>query len=133
MKCKSRFSKKWTIAIVAAAALALPAICTNVLMNGLLMIMEPNYVLPLESNVFSFSARTMNSGSGDWWNSGEDGTSYYFMTDSDGIAYYVFPKAQVEKCPGFNPDSITTWCPAIKISRLQKDVGDKNSLAWIFH
>ncbi|WP_133797628.1 hypothetical protein [Prosthecobacter fusiformis] len=82
--------------------------------NLLGTLMDPGYIIPEESSVWTFTPSVMNSGSGDWWMYGEDSRHYYHNIGL--VEYAVFPRSEASKCKGFNPHDIETWCPAhIKI------------------
>lgn len=45
---------------------------SNALLNCWMLLIEPNYIIPKESNIFQFDVNQMNEGSGDWWIYGQD-------------------------------------------------------------
>lgn len=85
---------------------------TPFLGNSICLFMNRGYIIPGHSSMFTFEVREMNTGSGEWWMSGEDGSYYYFQAMEHGEKYLAFKKTDVAKCPGFNPDDCSTWCEA---------------------
>ena len=68
------------------------------------LLTENGYFIPQESNIFSFNATKMNSGSGGWWLYGEDKKYYYALISSGYL------KLQKGKEPeGFNKFDFNTW------------------------
>jgi hypothetical protein len=53
--------------------------CTHSCVNLWCLLTENGYFIPQESNIFSFDATEMNSGSGGWWIYGEDKKYYYAL------------------------------------------------------
>lgn len=99
---------KLTIGILAiSAGLALlPALPVGA--NLWLLTIEPGYVIPEESSVFTFRPTAMNDGSGDWWIYGEDGGHYYFIGDEAG--YKATSRTAAVNCEGFSASDYGTWC-----------------------
>jgi hypothetical protein len=70
---------------------------------------SPSFFVPKESSVFTFHITAENTGSGDWWLTGEDRKNYYAVDDEVRI-YYVFPREQINACPTFNKFVVSSWC-----------------------
>lgn len=104
---------KWGRRIVLALGVGLVLLACLPVGNLLSLLMEPAYVIPVESSLWSFTPTVMNSGSGDWWLYGEDSHFYYHFIGSDDESYAVFPRSEVARCPGFNPHEVDTWCDAL--------------------
>ncbi|MFV0306107.1 MAG: hypothetical protein ACK5IC_11580 [Moheibacter sp.] len=52
------------------------------------LLIDKNYFIPEESNVFKFKPTKMNEGSGDWWLYGEDNIYYYALNIKDSTPRY---------------------------------------------
>jgi hypothetical protein len=70
---------------------------------------SPSFFVPKESSVFTFHITAENTGSGDWWLTGEDRNNYYAVDDEVRI-YYVFPREKIAACPTFNKFVVSSWC-----------------------
>ena len=60
--------------------------------------------------IFTFNETIGNEGSSDVWRYGEDYSNYYFNLSTFENDVLFFPKKNINNCPGFNPEDITTWC-----------------------
>ncbi|HEV8582536.1 MAG TPA: hypothetical protein VGX68_26010 [Thermoanaerobaculia bacterium] len=67
------------------------------------------FFIPAESSLFTFKVTKDNPGSGEWWLYGEDRRYFYALHEREPF-YLVFPRAAVERCPGFEPLNYHTWC-----------------------
>ena len=89
------------------------ATLSNCLSNFWMLLIEPNYIIPKESNIFQFEVNQMNEGSGDWWIYGQDNKNYYYFLGSDFLPYITFSKGDTQTCSGFDKLNINTWCDKI--------------------
>ncbi len=71
---------------------------------------EPVYIIPRESSVFTFQATVMNPGSGDWWIYGKDANNYYHFLGQTNVKYIKISIQTAKDCKDFNPSNYTTWC-----------------------
>ena len=83
---------------------------SNALLNCWMLLIEPNYIIPKESNIFQFDVNQMNEGSGDWWIYGQDNKNYYFFYGLESLPYITFSKNDVRACSDFDKLNINTWC-----------------------
>lgn len=74
------------------------------------LLIDPVYMIPMESSIFVFEPTVMNPGSGDWWIYGEDGNNFYYFTGEYSSPYVVYPKKLAAQCTGFQPANHDTWC-----------------------
>lgn len=91
--------------------------------NVLATIMDPVYIIPKESSVWTFHPTVMNSGSGDWWLYGEDSRHFYHFIGSEEVEYVVFPRQSAAGCEGFDPHHIDSWCADQLINISPGEVG----------
>ena len=108
--------RKWIKILLLLAPLCLVvllATLSNCLSNFWMLLIEPNYIIPKESNFFQFEANQMNDGSGDWWVYGQDNKNYYYFLGSDFLPYITFSKGDTQTCSGFDKLNINTWCDKI--------------------
>ena len=100
--------------VIAIVFFVLLALVTRVLGNALIniwfMIIDPVYVIPNESSIFRFEATQINSGSGDWWEYGEDNKYYYHYSGEETHPYVTYPKVLSKSCVCFQATEIDTWC-----------------------
>lgn len=75
-----------------------------------MLVIEKEYFIPKQSSIFTFNETVKNDGSSDVWRYGEDFSNYYFNLSTFTNDVLFFPKKNINKCPGFNPEDITTWC-----------------------
>lgn len=103
------FIFKWTLACagtaMAVAALAWPPLLTNLWLS----LTDNDYAVPAESSHWQFRPTRMNTGSGGWWVYGEDRTHYYHFTGGSP-AYQAISRDAAARCPGFEPQQVSTWC-----------------------
>ena len=108
--------RKWIKILFLLAPLCLVvllATLSNCLSNCWMLLIEPNYIIPKESNIFQFEVNQMNDGSGDWWVYGQDNKNYYYFLGSDFFPYITFSKGDAQTCSGFDKLNINTWCDKI--------------------
>ena len=84
---------------------------THIFGNLWFLLTGNGYFVPSQSSVFSFRPTEDSGGNADWWVRGEDWSRYYAL-DRRGLVYWVYPKAKVANCPGFNPSVYDSWCSA---------------------
>lgn len=105
-------SKK--IAIIAGGITSLSVLfillMTPVAGNVWLLTIEPVYIIPRESSIFTFEPSVMNPGSGDWWIYGEDRNNFYHFTGENPSSYVSYSKKLAGQCAGFQPADYDTWC-----------------------
>lgn len=81
---------------------------TNIFSNSFHIIMEKEFFIPEESNIFQFKPTKMNDGSGDWWLYGEDSKYYYALNQNSQIPKY-FKFSKENKTEGFDKFNYKTW------------------------
>ena len=86
---------------------------SNALLNCWMLLIEPNYIIPKESNIFQFDVNQMNEGSGDWWIYGQDNKNYYYYIGHDSLPYIAFSNGAAQICSGFDKLNVNTWCGKI--------------------
>ena len=86
---------------------------SNALLNCWMLLIEPNYIIPKESNIFQFDVNQMNEGSGDWWIYGQDNKNYYYYIGHDSLPYITFSNGAAQICSGFDKLNVNTWCGKI--------------------
>jgi hypothetical protein len=69
---------------------------------------HPEFYLPAESSLFTFSELEGSGGSGEWWTYAKDRTNVYF-NNQDGT-YLFSPLSEASSCRGFNETKLDTWC-----------------------
>lgn len=77
------------------------------------------FFIPAESSLFTFKVTQENPGSGEWWLYGEDRRYFYALHEKESV-YLIFPRAAIQRCPGFRPLNYDTWCSPLK-KRLPSD------------
>lgn len=105
--------RKWIKILLLLAPLCLVvllATLSNCLSNFWMILKDPTYIIPKESNIFQFEVNQMNNGSGDWWIYAQDDSNYYFFLGYDSLPYIVFSRSAAEKCIGFDKVNVDTWC-----------------------
>jgi hypothetical protein len=88
--------------------LILLSIMTHLFSNLWNIIIEKQYFIPKESNIFKFEATKMNNGSGDWWLYGEDKCFYYGL-NQDNINPRYFKLKKGDENSSFNKHDYNTW------------------------
>lgn len=101
--------RKWIIQVI-PMVIAIALFCTSIFGNVFSLIIEKEYFIPEQSSIFTFTETIGNEGSSDVWRYGEDYSNYYFNLSTFDNTILVFPKKDVNNCPGFNPEDVTTWC-----------------------
>jgi hypothetical protein len=104
--------KKRLVALSLAAGVLGGALLTPFVENAWGLAAARGFAIPKESSIFTFRVTRMNDGSGEWWLYGEDFRNFYGVPDAN-VAYFVFPRAKVAQCPGFDPRDTSTWCPRL--------------------
>jgi hypothetical protein len=111
---RGNVAKGRTIRIIAAGTAALLVLLilliTPVATNLWLLAIEPVYVIPAESTIFTFEPTVMNPGSGDWWIYGEDRSNFYHFTGENPSSYVSYSRKLAAQCTGFEPTNHDTWC-----------------------
>lgn len=105
--------RKWIKIILLLVPLCLVVLLmafSNALLNCWMLLIEPNYIIPKESNIFQFEVNQMNEGSGDWWIYGQDNKNYYFFYGLELLPYITFSKNDARACSDFDKLNINTWC-----------------------
>lgn len=74
------------------------------------LLIEKEYFIPKQSSIFTFSETVRNGGSSDVWRYGKDFTNYYYNLSNENNDVLVLPKSNIDKCPEFNPEDVSTWC-----------------------
>lgn len=78
--------------------------------NVWFLVIDTNYFIPKESNIFQFQAILMNKGSGDWWLYGEDRKNYYGLNiKNTNPKYFMIVKDKIIKSPNFDKTNYNTW------------------------
>ncbi|WP_166923600.1 hypothetical protein [Flavobacterium poyangense] len=78
-------------------------------------LIDPNYYIPKQSNLFIFNTAVMQNGSSDAWIYAEDYNNYYYNSGLKKEEIITVSKKQSEKCPNFNSRNINSWCVPIAI------------------
>lgn len=105
--------RKWIKILLLLAPLCLVvllATLSNCLSNFWMILKDPTYIIPKESNIFQFEVNQMNEGSGDWWIYGQDNKNYYFFYGLESLPYITFSKNDARACSDFDKLNINTWC-----------------------
>ena len=105
--------RKWIkiiLLFVPLCLVVLLATLSNCLSNFWMILKDPNYIIPKESNIFQFEVNQMNEGSGDWWIYGQDNKNYYFFYGLESLPYITFSKNDARACSDFDKLNINTWC-----------------------
>ena len=105
--------RKWIRILFLLAPLCLVvllATLSNCLSNFWMILKDPTYIIPKESNIFQFEVNQMNEGSGDWWIYGQDNKNYYFFYGLESLPYITFSKNDARACSNFDKLNINTWC-----------------------
>jgi hypothetical protein len=108
--------RKWIRILLLLASLCLVVLLmafSNALLNCWMLLIEPNYIIPKESNIFQFDVNQMNEGSGDWWIYGQDNKNYYYYIGHDSLPYITFSNGAAQICSGFDKLNVNTWCGKI--------------------
>lgn len=82
------------------------------LINSWGYIIDKNYHIPKESNLFIFNATVMQNGSSDAWIYGEDFNNYYYNGGLKSEDIISISKENMKSCPNFNSLNVNTWCGA---------------------
>ena len=107
--------------LLAPLCLVLLMAFSNALLNCWMLLIEPNYIIPKESNIFQFDVNQMNEGSGDWWIYGQDNKNYYYYIGHDSLPYITFSNGAAQICSGFDKLNVNTWCGKITEAFKSKD------------
>ena len=105
--------RKWIKILLLLAPLCLVvllATLSNCISNFWMILKDPTYIIPKESNIFQFEVNQMNEGSGDWWIYGQDNKNYYFFYGLESLPYITFSKNDARACSDFDKLNINTWC-----------------------
>ena len=108
--------RKWIRILLLLVPLCLVVLLmafSNALLNCWMLLIEPNYIIPKESNIFQFDVNQMNEGSGDWWIYGQDNKNYYYYIGHDSMPYITFSNGAAQICSGFDKLNVNTWCGKI--------------------
>ena len=108
--------RKWIRILLLLVPLCLVVLLmafSNALLNCWMLLIEPNYIIPNESNIFQFDVNQMNEGSGDWWIYGQDNKNYYYYIGHDSLPYITFSNGAAQICRGFDKLNVNTWCGKI--------------------
>lgn len=108
--------RKWIRILLLLVPLCLVVLLmafSNALLNCWMLLIEPNYIIPKESNIFQFNVNQMNEGSGDWWIYGQDNKNYYYYIGHDSLPYITFSNGAAQICSGFDKLNVNTWCGKI--------------------
>ena len=106
---KKNSKHKWIIRLI-VFTIVIALCCTSIFGNLFSMIIEKEYFIPEQSSIFTFNETVQNDGSSDVWRYGEDYSNYYFNLSTFTNDVLFFPKKNINNCPGFNPEDVTTWC-----------------------
>ena len=101
---------KFLLLFVPLCLVVLLATLSNCISNFWMILKDPNYIIPKESNIFQFEVNQMNEGSGDWWIYGQDNKNYYFFYGLESLPYITFSKNDARACSDFDKLNINTWC-----------------------
>lgn len=83
---------------------------SSFLINSWGYIIDKNYHIPKESNLFIFNATVMQNGSSDAWIYGEDYNNYYYNGGLKSEDVISISKKKIKDCLDFNPVNICSWC-----------------------
>ncbi|MGF6907124.1 DUF4952 domain-containing protein [Fusobacterium sp. PH5-44] len=106
---------KKILLIISIVLIILLGFSTELFSNMYYCIIGNGYIIPSESNIFSFKVTKMNEGSGDYWLYGKDKNYYYSgMKTLDNVPYIKISKAESEKIKSkrgdyFNETNYKTW------------------------
>jgi hypothetical protein len=118
MKTDKRNSgRKWILSLIVLTAV-IALFCTDIFGNILMLVIEKEYFIPKQSSIFTFNETVHNDGSSDVWRYGEDASNYYFNLSTLNNDVLFFPKKNIDNCPGFNQEDISTWCE-VKVPNTQ--------------
>ncbi|MEO6173836.1 MAG: hypothetical protein ABIP27_01685 [Flavobacterium circumlabens] len=73
-------------------------------------LIDSNYYIPKQSNLFIFNTTVMQNGSSDAWIYGEDYNNYYYNSGLTKEEIISLSKKEAKKCPDFNALNIKSWC-----------------------
>lgn len=73
-------------------------------------LIDSNYYIPKQSNLFIFNTTVMQNGSSDAWIYGEDYNNYYYNSGLTKEKIISLSKEEAKKCPNFNALNSKTWC-----------------------
>ena len=107
---KKRTLSKKNIFLIILFAFLTVLFFTPLLGNIFSLVIEKEYFIPKQSSIFTFNETVHNDGSSDVWRYGEDYNNYYFNLSTFTNDVLFFPKNNINNCPGFNPEDVTTWC-----------------------
>ncbi len=110
MNTHKKNSKRKSIVCAILFITAITLFCTSIFGNVFSLIIEKEYFIPKQSSIFTFNETIGNEGSSDVWRYGEDYSNYYYNLNTFDNDVLFFPKKNVNNCPGFNPEDVTTWC-----------------------
>ncbi|WP_433816339.1 hypothetical protein [Flavobacterium johnsoniae] len=110
MNTHKKNSKRKSIVCAILFITAITLFCTSIFGNAFSLIIEKEYFIPKQSSIFTFNETIGNEGSSDVWRYGEDYSNYYYNLSTFDNDVLFFPKKNVNNCPGFNPEDVTTWC-----------------------
>ncbi|MBN6077512.1 hypothetical protein HYE59_08215 [Aggregatibacter actinomycetemcomitans] len=85
---------------------------TNVISNTWRLLTDQDNYIPKESNILFFKPIKIDSGSGGYWEYGEDYNNYYYYSLYEENVYFYIKKNN--DCDNFNKIDFKTWCNAIK-------------------
>lgn len=100
-------AKRAFIAVIVFVPLGMQ-VFSHAIGNGLMLLMDYENFIPMETSIFSLSPYVINEGSSAYWIYAEDGSNYYHFTYESGREYLLMNKGQ--PCPGFRRDDYKTWC-----------------------
>ncbi len=83
---------------------------TNVAQNSLGLLLQGNYFIPRESNIFTFEALKSADGSGEGWLYGKDWDRYYAIDLDNSDSYLSTPQEKTNNCALFDKLNYKTWC-----------------------
>ncbi|MCC9071574.1 hypothetical protein LNQ49_08280 [Flavobacterium sp. F-65] len=106
---KSTLSKKNLFRIVLFTFIA-ALLFTPIFGNLYSLLIEKEYFIPKQSSIFTFSETVHNDGSSDVWRYGKDFNNYYYNLSNENNDVLVLPKSNIDNCPEFDPEDISTWC-----------------------
>lgn len=81
---------------------------TSLFSNLWSLLIDKEYFIPQESNIFEFESTKMNFGSGEWWLYGEDDEYYYGLNQVNATPKYYKLKKGKENL-SFNKYDYDTW------------------------
>jgi hypothetical protein len=106
---KKNTVRNWIFRLMILAVI-IALFCTNIFGNICMLIIEKEYFIPTQSSIFTFNETVHNDGSSDVWRYGQDGNNYYYNLSTFDNDVLFFSKKNIDNCPGFNPENISTWC-----------------------